>query len=211
MSEPAPQDEVPTLSVRVLRLHRLVPLVLLAGLLVFFGRAWTRGTTAGPEVDAQSPADGVLCGLVRGADGRIAVRASCVLASPLKPIWTVITDYSEYALTFTRLESSKADKEADGRFHWTGVARYGGQRFTIESRITHQEAADRCESFWDETGGTLSVNRGRWTLVSLTPGTTRITYRLEVEVAPFPTFLVRSVLLDGVPQLLNELARRVSK
>lgn len=61
----------------------------------------------------------------------------------------------------------------------------------------------------DKDVATASRIQSGWTLVALGPQATQVNYRLDVEVAPYPTFLVRTVLLDGVPRLLRELTRRV--
>lgn len=183
-----------------------IPLVLLAIMSSIFAALWIRGTVADTsERNPGSPADGVVTQLLLAADGRKVVRCAVVLEDPVDTVWKAVTDYAQFEKTFPTVRGVKSSVEADGRHRLAcDVSSILGS-WPIDVRIRHEEAPGRYVASWDEPSGDVIVNRGSWTLLPVPGERTLVVYTLDVEVRPFPSFLVRAVLLSRQKTVVEAL------
>jgi hypothetical protein len=175
---------------------------------------YLRGSWA--DVEPREPGvgnEGMVRQLLRTPDGRTQVRAAIVLNHPDTAVWSVVTAYDRFADIFPSERDVRGVREADGRYRVTGRAciwPWGEWPFDVH--VEHREEPGSYRSAWDEPGGDLICNRGSWTVTALDEHRTRLVVALELEVRPFPTFLVRNALLNRIGGLLQavdaELQRR---
>jgi len=192
----------------------LALLVLVAALLLF---AYARGTWA--DSTARNPtasADGIVTQLVQTPDGHKQVRAAVVLDFPPATVWEAVTDYANHDKIFRYVSRSEVSREADGRYHLRGVAHSSLWRdWPYDTHVTHEEAADqgRYAARWDEPSAPVTVNRGSWSLERAggAPDRTLLVYTLEIEVDPYPTFLIRNLILDRIAKLVANVQDAVTK
>jgi uncharacterized membrane protein len=97
---------------------------------------------------------------------------------------------------FPTVKAVKSSVEADGRHRLTCDVTSILGTWPVDIRIRHQESPERCVASWDEPTGEVVVNRGNWSLSAAPGDRTLVVYTLDVEVSPFPNFLVRAVLLS---------------
>lgn len=187
-------------------------LVLVVGLLLF---AYVRGTWA--DATAKNPAssaDGIVTQLYQTPEGHKQVRAAVVLDYPPAAVWEVVTDYANHDKIFRYVSRSEASREPDGRYHLRGVAHsslWGD--WPYDTHLTHDETADqgRYTARWDEPSAPVTVNRGIWILERAggDPDRTLLVYTLEIEVHPYPTFLIRNLILDRIAKLIADVQEAV--
>ena len=179
-------------------------------LLVFLGWAYARGTYA--DAEERNPADsaaGPVRQLYQTPDGHKHVRCSIVIDAPAKEAWGVITDYEHFREIFARLTEASFARRPAGRRELTGALRsrlWGTYEFTTVVR--HEESADRFVASWDQPGGDLQVNRGRWEVRALGADRCLLVLMLEASVAKAPDFVLRDVLLGRVKPVLAALRDR---
>ena len=191
----------------------MIPILLLALVTGLIAWAIVRGTWADHETrDPGSPADGIITQLYQGPDGRKYVRCAVILEQPLDDVWAVVTDYEHYSEVFPHVCHTQIDRDADGRYHLSGAARtpiFGDWPFEVH--IRHAESPGVYSSLWDDPTQSLSVNRGGWTLTRLGPRMTLATYMLDVEIHPFPNFIIRNAFLSKLRDIVDAVARAVEK
>ncbi len=203
--------------------HRLkkrvwVPVLLLAVVILALLGAWVRGTWADTEpINPTSSAQGIITQLYQAPDGDKQVRCAVLLDHPMRAVWTVITDYDRFAEIFPTLTSAsgKPDPEDPDQYHLTGELGSPVGTWTFSTVITHEESAEKCVARWDSPSGSITRNRGSWTLTPAGEGKTLLVYALEVEVRHWPTFLVRNALLSRqrtvVEAVVNRLQQQAAK
>lgn len=181
------------------------PVIFLCLLALLIVGAAIRGTwaDAAPK-NPSSSADGIVTQLY-STDGRKQVRCAMVVDRPAEEIWKAVTNYDHFTEIFPLLSSSKAEHEPEGRCHLIGTVTSILGNYTFDVHVAHTESPEKSVASWDEPSGAVTVNRGNWTVVSTGPNKSLVAYSLEAEVSPYPTFMVRNVLLSGQRKVLTAL------
>jgi len=132
-----------------------------------------------------------------------------VFATPAE-VMDVVADFDAYPDWVGNLE--EVDVLArDRRGRGTRVAfrlrtPVGDQAYTLAYRYQHRDAG----LSWTYVEGTLDDLAGAYILEPTGDGTTRVTYRLEVELGvPLPGLVKRQAARQIVRSALNDLKRRV--
>jgi uncharacterized membrane protein len=196
----------------------VIPAILLALVTIFVIRAIVRGTWAETEFKyPQTSADGVVRQLVQmSPEGRVQgqfVRLAIVVDRPIDAVWTVLTDYDRLHEALPHLAPMKATKEADGRIHLTGAVTSPFRDFPFDVTVEHDQTTggrDRTVS-WDNPGGAMTVNRGHWRVSELGPSKTLVVYMIDVDIHPFPRWLVRYVLLNRLRPAMYTLRAAIEQ
>ena len=190
--------------------RNFVLLILAVALMGGLTWAYVRGTQADRRpLNPKSSAEGVLTQLYDLENGRVQARAAAILDYPMEDVWKVVKDYDRYPEIFPRVRSLKAEKEADGRHRLTGAVATPLGDWAFATRAREEEFRDDCQVVWDEAGGDFGVNRGTWSLLRYGDEGTLVICALEAEVAPYPTFVVRNLLLNGLGSTVAALGERV--
>ena len=83
----------------------------------------------------------------------------------------------------------------------------GSTRASAAPQSTRAEARPgQFEASWDGPTGSVTVNRGSWTVTPMGQGRTLLVYSLEAEIAPFPNFVVRNVQLSREMEVVGAVA-----
>lgn len=190
----------------------LIPGVFIGVFAVLLFWVAVRGTRA--EVALRNPNsanDGVLSQLVLSSDGRKEVRCAEIIAAPVERIWNVVTNYNHFAEIFPNTTAFKGEREPDGRWHLTGSVRSPVGRWPVDVHVRHEESPNRRIASWNEPHDSLKVNRGRWTVTRQGENQTLLEYNLDLEVAPFPSFVVRAVLLEQLKPVMKAVAKQAQQ
>lgn len=178
---------------------------LFAALLVW---AVVRGTWATRKLhNPATPEAGAVTQLALGDDGRKHVRCARVVNAPLERVWATVTGYDRFTQLFPRLTNAAAAPQPDGRTRLGGTVDgsvFGTFTFSVDVR--HERSAAGAEASWDQPGGSLTVNRGRWRLTPLEGGRTLLVYELEAELDSVPSFIVRLALMTYLPDIVRAVA-----
>jgi len=195
-----------------IRKRLVIPAAFLGLALVVFGVVWFQGTLASTiEENPSSPTDGVLTQLFLAPDGRKVVRCAALLDHPLPRVWSAVTDYARFERIFPTVTGVETSIEADGRHRLACQVTSILGNWPVDVRIRHQEDPGRHVASWDEPTGDVAVNRGSWTLVPAAGDRTLVVYTLDVEVRPFPGFLIRAVLLSRQKTVVEALRSHLDK
>jgi hypothetical protein len=196
----------------------VIPAILLVAVTIFVVRAVVRGSWAETEPrNPESSADGVVRQLIEmPAEARVQgkfVRLAIVVDRPIDAVWTVLTDYDHLDEALPHLGPVKATKEPDGKIHLAGAVTSAFRDFPFDVTVTHDRTPDGRDRFvsWNNPGGAMTVNRGNWRVTELGPGKTRVVYMVDVDVHPFPRWLVRYVLLHGLRPAMYTLRAAVEQ
>lgn len=196
---------------RRLKKRVVIPLVIVGVLGAALLWAYVRGTWADSAArDPAGPDDGVVVQLLRTADGHTTVRCAAVVDRPAEKVWAVVTDYDHYGEIFPTLASApvRVTPEAGGVVRLQGVAGSWLGDWPFDIRIAHEETAEKRVASWNGAGGDIVVNRGSFTVTPHGAGQALLVYSLEVELASYPNFIVRNVLLSRQPGVLRALVER---
>jgi uncharacterized protein YndB with AHSA1/START domain len=158
-----------------------------------------------------SAADGVVTQLLRTTEGRKQIRAAVIVSAPPDRIWKVVTDYDHFSEVFPNIGTSKGVRDPDGRWHVIGEVRSIVGRWPMDLHVTHEESTARFVASWDEPHGAWKVNRGSWVVTQHGFRETLLEYNLELNVSPFPDFVVRAVLLGQLKPVMRAVANRVER
>jgi uncharacterized membrane protein len=199
----------------------LIPAILLGIFALFLLGAYIRGTWADAEPrDPKTAEDGIICHIYQTPEGHKPVRCSVLLDRPIDKVWKVLTDYDNWSEVFPTLhaEPIKVTPQAGPRdgvrpssYHLAGTASsvLGSWPFGISVEQT-QTAQKRVISWSERPGGDVLLNRGSFTLIPR-EGKTLLVYSLEVELARYPNFVVRNVLLNRQPGVVRALMEHLDK
>jgi uncharacterized protein YndB with AHSA1/START domain len=204
VSESSPKNSV--------KKRLLIPVVLIAvvaGLLVW-GIIRGNVTDASPQIPA-SAADGVLTQLIFTPQGTKQIHAAEIVMAPPGNVWKLVTDYDHFSDVFPNVATSKGVRDPDGRWHLSGEVRSVVGRWPMDLHVRHEESATKFVASWDEPNGELKVDRGSWVVTPRGNGGTLLEYNLELEVSPFPNFIVRAVLLDQLKPVMAAVAARAQR
>jgi hypothetical protein len=198
---------------RHLRKRLLIPLALAVVLAVVLVAAVVRGTWA--DTTPKNPAtaaDGIVTQLYQAPDGHKQVRCAVILDYPAEEVWATVTDYDHYAAIFPTLESVRAEPAADGGHHLTGTARsvLGNWPFDVVFR-NDEDAGKKYVASWDGGSGAVRVLRGSWTVTPAGPGQTLLVFTSEAEVAGYPNWAVRNVLLSRQPRVVAAVGAQLPR
>ena len=200
---------------RRVRKRILIPAILLGLLLLVLAGLFVRGVWSdGVEKNPTTVAQGTVTQLYRDANGRTVVRCAILVDAPPADVWAVINDYPSHSKFLPYVSALKASPLEDGRTHLEGVAHsplWGDWPF--ESDVSDKAAPDKgeYEAWWDESGEELASNRGRWILKPAGEGQTLVVFVLDVEVAKYPSFMVRNILMDRLHKVLEGLRTEVRR
>src|SRR5919107_720085 len=132
-----------------------------------------------------------------------------VFATPAE-VLAVVADFEAYPGWVAGLEEVEV-LARDRRGRGTRVAfrlrpPLGEQAYTLAYRYQPRDAG----MSWTYVEGTLEDLAGSYTLAPAGDGTTRVTYRLEMDLGrPIPGFLMRQATKQVVRSALSDLKRRV--
>jgi hypothetical protein len=130
----------------------------------------------------------------------------------LDEVWAVITDYENLGDVCTCVVGDRIGHEPDGTSRLEARARSGLPGFVpFAVEMHHQQGLDRYVASWDEAAGRVEVNRGRWELTPAGPRETVVALSLEVEVRGVPTFVLRNLSLQRLPEVLRGLENRLHR
>jgi uncharacterized protein YndB with AHSA1/START domain len=202
-----PAQPAGTPPARRVKKRLLIPAAVLGVLAVLVLWAYVRGTWADREPrNPLSSAEGVLTQLYLAPEGRKQVRCAVILDYPPRKVWEVITDYEHFAEIFPTVSRAEVTREPDGRYHWVGTVTSPVGGYPIDIHIRHEERPGQFEASWDGPTGSVTVNRGSWTVTPMGQGRTLLVYSLEAEIAPFPNFVVRNVQLSREMEVVGAVA-----
>jgi ribosome-associated toxin RatA of RatAB toxin-antitoxin module len=190
----------------------VIPVIFISAAVLLMIVAVIRGnwTDAEPR-NPSSPADSVVAQILRTAEGRKQIRCAAIVASSPEQVWKVVTDYDHFSEIFPHISTSKGVRESDGRWHITGEIRSVIGHWPMDLHVQHEESAPKFVASWDEPYGSWKVNRGSWVITPHGSGETLLEYNLELNVSPFPDFVVRTVLLDQLKPVLKAVANRAQQ
>lgn len=190
----------------------VIPGIFIGGVAVLLLWAAVRGTWAETEPRNPSSADDrVVSQLLLTPQGHKEIRCAMIVAAPADRVWAIVTDYDHFAEIFPNTTASKGVRDADGRWHLTGEVKSPVGRWAIDVHVKHEESANEFIASWDEPRGALKVNRGSWTVTRQSEDKTLLEYNLELKVSPFPSFVVRAVLLEQLKPVMAAVARRAQQ
>jgi hypothetical protein len=188
----------------------MIPGLLLGGALAVLAAAFVRGSLAEEPRAPAAVADGPVCQVVATPEGGRHVRCTKVVAFPLEEVWAAVTDYDNYGDICSCIRAEMIAHEPDGRCRLEARADAGvpgSVPFAVE--LCHEQGLFEYVASWDEAGGDVLVNRGRWVLTPHDPGQTLVSLRLEVQVRGVPTFLLRNLSLHRLRELVLAVERRL--
>lgn len=190
---------------------RIALLLMAAAALLLLLAFLVRGTWSTSEArNPASSAEGVVTQLFRTPDGRKQVRCARVVDRPAAELWRALTDYDRFPELFPTVLSATSAREPDGRFRVKMEVDTPLGKWPVDVRIRHQESPPYVAD-WDEPSGSITTNRGSWTLTPVASDKTLLVYALEVEFRQFPNVLVRNVFLSRQKGVVNALAAAVLK
>jgi uncharacterized membrane protein len=193
------------------RLPLLIVSVVLLGLFLW---AFIRGTWADAAPNnPKSSAEGVTRQLYRDPDGEVYVRSAIVIDAPAAKVWGVVRDYANHPRFLPHVKSLEVQSKDGDRVHLTGVAHsaiWGDWPFAMD--VVHKVDPDKeYSASWDQPGGILTVNRGKWTVTALGPKQTLVELALHWETRGYASFLLRNLLLNRLPSMLQGLRDEVNR
>lgn len=156
-----------------------------------------------------SSAEGVTARLVFGDAGRLVVRGATVVDAPVDGVWSVVSDEAKLGSVLADVGRVETEAGPDGLTEVRGrLSPWGlGWAWPFAVTVRHRRIPGGWRAAWDEPSGSFTVDRGTWTLTALDDRHTLVTLELDVEIAPFPAWLVRSVVLNRVGSWLRVVGR----
>jgi uncharacterized protein YndB with AHSA1/START domain len=177
-------------------------------LLLLFGtgaRVVIKGSWADDAAhDPTSSADGIVRQLVL-ENGRKVPRIAVVIDRPVEEVWAAITSYDHFSEIFPDMAGAKGEREADGRWHFTGTATTLVGSWPIDVKITHAHEGATYRASWDDASRPFAVNRGSWTVSPVGTGSTLVVYSLDAEIPGYPAFAIRYAILHRSKTALRDL------
>ncbi len=156
--------------------------------------------------------EGVRCGYESLPDGGKAVKCAFVVDKPMRSVKGMITDYNRFDKLFPYLRSAKGIPQGGDQIRFVGTAHYTSyDSFDFEVLITHHEGLSDFTASWDSPSKYLAKNKGNWNLHYLDSQHTLVTYTLELQVKGIPSFIIRNLLIDQVPQVAEAAKKNIEK
>jgi uncharacterized membrane protein len=199
---------------RRLKKRILIPAIVLGLFAVLLLWAYVRGTWADTVPhNPQTPAEGPVTQLYRTPQGDVQARGAILVDAPAARVWAVLRDYPSHPRFLPYVRTLEVQPKEDDRVYLTGVAHsrlWGDWPFAMH--VDHKVDADKeYRASWDEAGGTLTVNRGGWTVTAVSPRQSLVVLTLQWEARGYATFFLNNLLLDRLPKMLNGLRDEVNR
>jgi Polyketide cyclase / dehydrase and lipid transport len=190
--------------------RRLVVSALLLGIV---GLGWLILRGSWPDDVERLPttaADGPITQLYRAPDGRVQVRGAIVLSAPPALAWETATDYANHE-TFLPFESRVEVELTTNAVCVSGLVDAGnGEKAPFSCWVhLHGQGGERTAT-WAEANESNGVNRGEWRVKSVEGGTL-VVLTMQIEFEGKPAFLVRNILMNRMPQILQALRAEVDR
>jgi ribosome-associated toxin RatA of RatAB toxin-antitoxin module len=198
---------------RRVRKRILIPALLVGFFLLVLVVLVVRGSWADEqERNPATVAQGTITQLYRTPEGKTPVRCAIVVPASASFAWQVVTDYENHARFMPYVSQLSSRELKDGRTHIEGVAhsRIWGD-WPFQSTVSHEEKGQTYRAWWEESDHFLAVNRGSWQVSSTKDGESLVVFSLEIEVAGYPNFLIRNILMDRLHTVLQALREEVQR
>jgi hypothetical protein len=193
----------------------VIPAILLVAVTIFVVRAVVRGTWADTEPrNPESSADGVVRQLLLAPNGaNKIVRLAIVVDRPIESVWTVLTDYDHLHEVMPHLAPMKASHEPGKEvIQLSGAVTSPIRDFPFDVGVVHEvHEHERLVTWNSKLDETLQVHQGAWQLRELGPAKTLVVYMIDVDVHPFPRWLVRYVLLNRFRPVMYSLRTAIEQ
>jgi hypothetical protein len=187
----------------------ILPVGLLTLLATAVAAACVRGNWTEMPRDP-GPGEGVVRQVLRTADGGKEVRCAARMPFALEEVWEVIADLESFGDVCSCVHPDRIEHRPDGDCLVEAKA-----NSILSGRIpftAHMHAGRSLREYvwsWDDPGGNVLVNRGRWVLTPAGPRETIVALSLEVEVDGVPTFVLRNLSLNRLADILERLEHRL--
>jgi hypothetical protein len=173
--------------------------------------AFVRGTWADSEplmpADASS---GTVCHLYEMPGEGKQVRCAMLLPYSLEQVWAAVTDYDNYGDICSYVKAGDITHDPSGVCHLEATAQSGlPGSIPFNADIRHEQLLNRYQTTWDEASGDVLVNRGHWILTPRGPTETLLELTLEVQVRGIPTFILRNLSLQRLPEVVRAVEQRL--
>ncbi len=172
---------------------------------------FVRGTWADaePRVPA-SVNSGTVCHLYDVPGEGKQVRCARLVPYSLDRVWQVVTDYDNYGDICSCIRAADVTHDPNGTCRLDAAAQSGlPGRVPFAVALRHEQFLDRYQTTWDEPSGDVLVNRGHWSLTPKGPTETLVELTLEVEVRGVPTFILRNLSMQRLPEVLRGVETRL--
>ena len=182
--------------------------------LALFAAYYARGTWAAKQAtDPQSPADGVICQLVRDPDGEKVIRTAVVIPVPVDTAWQILSDYAEWEQLFKTIRRKQvAEPIGENQHHVVSDVTTPLGTLSLDFVVTHEETPDGGYlARWDAPTKELPINKGTIRITPQGDAETLFVYTVHKQYRKYPTFLVNNVLLGHQPDLVRTLAARMEE
>jgi uncharacterized membrane protein len=192
----------------------LIPAIVLVVLVVLLLWAYLRGTWADTVArNPQTSAEGTVTQLYRTPQGEVQVRCAIVIDAPVARVWAVVHDYASHPRFLPYVSALEVQPKEGDRVYLTGSAHsrlWGDWPFAMH--MNHKMDADKkYTASWDESGDTLTVNRGSWALTAVNPRQTLVVLTIQWEAPGYASFFIHNLLLDRLPKMLYGLRDEVNR
>jgi ribosome-associated toxin RatA of RatAB toxin-antitoxin module len=155
---------------------------------------------------------------VAGSDVPFSIVEASIDA-PASVVWSIVSACNDYTKTMPSIaESKELSREGDPSSSFTTVCSVTADMpfpisdLTSVTRARHTVEVDkRYERRWTMLNGDYEYNEGSWTVVALTPMTSKATYRLRVRPKlPVPDSMLGTFQSGTMPKIMDGL-RRLAK
>jgi len=150
---------------------------------------------------------------VAGSDVPFSIVEASIDA-PASVVWSIVSTCNDYAKTMPNIAKSKElSREGDPSSSFTTVCEVTADLpfpigdLTSVSRAKHSVELDkRYERRWTMLSGDYDYNEGSWTIVALSPTTSKATYKLRVRPKlPVPDKMLESFQSGTMPKIIEKL------
>lgn len=134
-----------------------------------------------------------------------------VLDIPLTNLYKAITDYSSYPEFVSGVKATKVLSNGGNKkkvhFDMEMVKRL---QYVVEVSEEFDAEKGEAKIWWSLVESSFfKVNNGWWSLKSLGPKQTEVTYKIELDFAfPVPGFVLKGLISNNLPAAIRDFSRR---
>ena len=134
---------------------------------------------------------------------------------PMRDLFNVVADFGSYAQFVTGMKRCEVLGETP-----TGAKRVVFDiemmkrvSYVINAEQSIDDAAGTARVSWVlESSDFLKKNNGTWELKALSPTSTHVVYKLEVDFnVPVPGFILKGLIANSLPTAIREFSERAKK
>lgn len=176
---------------------------------LMIGRIHSRGSNLfEPFADTYVPESQQIETRLTKQGERVVMQAIAEIPASADRIWNIVKDHQNMVSNTPSVLKSELIENNDQQETMRMVFSVWLWERSTEIKALKKQTPEGYTKEWSQVSGTVKINNGKWDLKSISAGSTRVLYELEIDTdIPIPKWFEQGFVLDYLPKVLKRVRK----